>query len=266
MIASEILLTNDDGIRSPGLAAAARALSALGELTVIAPLRQQTAMGRAHAGNPDATLVESELEAEGRRPRAFACDASPAAALAHGFRVFEGYRPSLVVSGINYGENLGANITSSGTVGAAFEAAVRGIPALAVSLETDIESHYEYGSQNWDAAMHFLQLFARRVLGRGLPGDVHVLKIDVPACATAETPWRLTRLSPYPYYEARIDSPSLASRLRDARVSKRRRSRTPSDTDVWALSMDKVVSVTPLSLDLTSRAEFSAIHAWLEGE
>lgn len=266
MSASDILLTNDDGIRSPGLAAAARALSALGALRVIAPLRQQTAMGRAHTGNPGATLVESALVAEDLPLRAFACDASPAAALAHGFRVFEGYRPSLVVSGINYGENLGANITSSGTVGAAFEAAVRGIPALAVSLETDIESHYEYGRQNWDAAVHFLQFFARRVLGRGLPDDVHVLKIDVPACATADTPWRFTRLSPYAYYEARLDSPSLSSKLGDARVLKRCKGQTPSDTDVWALSMDKVVSVTPLSLDLTSRAEFSSIHAWLEGE
>lgn len=109
---SSILLTNDDGIQSPGLAAAASALHPLGELRIVAPLHQQTAMGRAHTGAPDATLLPQRFFAGGKQLQAFACDASPASAVGHGLMILQETLPDLVVSGINYGENLGTNITT----------------------------------------------------------------------------------------------------------------------------------------------------------
>lgn len=263
MTTPRILLTNDDGVRSPGLLAAAEALHPLGAVDVFAPLRQQTAMGRAQTGNRDATLQQVELAVAGQPLLAWACDASPAATVGHGLKVMPGYAPALLVSGINYGENLGASITSSGTVGAALEGACRGIPALAVSMETGIESHHAYTEQDWSAARHFLALFAGMVLERGLPGDVHVLKIDVPAGATPETPWRLTRLSPDMYYESRLATPSLASRLGDATVTKGAAPGESPETDVYAVSVDRVVSVTPLTLDFTARTAFGDIRSWL---
>ncbi|GFK93096.1 5'/3'-nucleotidase SurE [Fundidesulfovibrio magnetotacticus] len=260
-----ILLTNDDGIRSPGLEAAARALHAEGALRVAAPLHQQTSMGRAHAGSPDASLAPHPFRVLGRDLEAYACDATPASALAHALHVFPGEIPDLVVSGINYGENLGANVTSSGTVGAALEAAARGIPAIAVSLETPVDCHRRYAPLDWEAAVHFLRRFARILLADGLPADVHVLKIDVPLAATPDTPWRLTRLSPHLFYEPSIPDATPASKRGDIVIRKRRCDADHPDTDAYALAVDGVVSVTPLTLDLTARASFSSLESWLNG-
>ena len=112
--------------------------------------------------------------------------------------------PDLVVSGINYGENLGTGITASGTVGAALEAAALGIPALAVSLQTHPDDYYSYSREvNFSPARHFTTLFARILLDRRLPLDVDLLKIDIPDGATLETPWEMTRLSRHRYYALR---------------------------------------------------------------
>ena len=105
-------------------------------------------------------------------------------------------KPDLVVSGINFGENLGTGVTVSGTVGAALEAAGIGIPALAISLETLIEHHYSLSEDvDFRAAAHFTGNFARLLLNQDMPSDVDVLKIDVPIEATQETPWEITRIS-----------------------------------------------------------------------
>lgn len=261
-----ILLTNDDGIQSPGLAAAASALQSTGELRVVAPLHQQTAMGRAHTGAPDATLLPQRFFAGGKQLQAFACDASPASAVGHGLLILQEPLPDLVVSGINYGENLGTNITSSGTIGAALEAASRGIPSIAISLGTPLESHRNYSTMDWSVAEHFLSYFSNIVLRNGLPKDVHVLKIDVPGNATTSTPWRLTKQSMQRYYESSISSPSLSSRRCDAIIRKQYGPSNSPGTDVHAFKIENVVSVTPLSLDLTSRTDFSIIHTWLSDD
>ncbi len=264
MMKPRILLTNDDGIDSPGIVAAARALLPLGEVTVIAPSRQQTSMGRAYTGDPEARLTPTFFDADGATVTAYACDASPAAALRHGFLVFPEYRPSLLVSGINYGENIGVNVSGSGTVGAALDAACRGIPALAVSLETDIDTHRGYSEQNWEASVHFTRLFARLLLEKGLPPDTGILKVEVPAAATEATPWRITRLSPYPYYTVDLPRPGLEARRKDAVFGKRDCRDDPRDTDSYAIQGAQVVSVTPLTVDFTARAPLDAVRAWLD--
>jgi 5'-nucleotidase len=85
-------------------------------------------------------------------------------------------RPDLVVSGINYGENVGSGITISGTVGAAMEGASLGVPSLAVSLETSEEHHLSYSAEvDFSAAAYFTAYFARLLLERNMPADVHLL-------------------------------------------------------------------------------------------
>jgi len=256
-----ILLTNDDGIRSPGLQAAARAVLDLGELLVVAPATQQTAMGRSLTGRRDAVLEPAPFEAGGCRIRAFACEGSPASVVRHGLLVLCRDRlPDLVVSGINYGENVGGSITASGTVGAALEAAGMGILALAASLQMHPSAFLHHGEQDWKAAEHFLGLFARKALNATLPFDVDVLKLDVPENATPETAWRLTRLSRQRYFTRVLEQPSLSSRLGDGHVAvKVDHGSLESDSDVHAL-VEGVVAVTPLSLDSTSRADFRAIR------
>lgn len=264
MIRPNILVTNDDGVHSPGLHAAVHGVADLGRVEIVAPLRQQTAMGRALAADKSDAMRPVDLAIDGRGVKAWACDASPAFSVRHGLACLTDFRPDLVVSGINYGENLGSSITGSGTVGAALQAADQGIPAIAISLETGIDDIHDYGEQDWAAAAHFLRLFAGVMLGGGLPFDVSVLKIDVPSGATAETPWRLTRLSPHSFYGIDLPGASTASRLGDYRITKSVAANEPLDTDVHALAVDKVVSVTPLSLDMTSRERFSVIQSWLE--
>ena len=135
-----ILLTNDDGYNSPGLLAAAKALTAVGELLIVAPIEQQSGMGRSWPETPG-TMHKLEASLNGVTYPVYALEGSPAQAVAHGLLRIATRRPALAVSGINYGQNLGLVVTSSGTVGAAIEAAVAGIPSLAVSLETD-QAHY----------------------------------------------------------------------------------------------------------------------------
>jgi 5'-nucleotidase len=172
-------------------------------------------------------------------------------------------RPDLVISGINYGENPGTCVTASGTVGAALQAAEMGIPGLAMSQETAKAYHYEYGSEvDWRAARHYTHYFAQALLRKQLPFDVDVLKVDIPGDATPETPWRMTRLSRQPYYyEHRAEEQPPNEALVRLDYGVRIHWETlEKDSDIYAFAHDRVVSVTPLSLDLTSRTSLARLE------
>lgn len=252
------LLTNDDGIESPGLWAAVRAVRSLGKVLVVAPANQQTAAGRSFRGNRDARLEPFFMEIEGQVIESYALEASPACVVRHGIQVLcQNRLPDMVISGINYGENVGTSISASGTVGAALEAACMGIPALAISKQTHPDSFFNHGVEDWSASEHFLTHFAKKRLGQDLPLDVDLLKIDIPSDATHESPWRLTRLSRQPYIAKHLPDAGLHSRLGDGTITVHvHHESLEAGTDVHALVVDKVVSVTPLSLDATSRTDF----------
>ncbi len=261
-----ILVTNDDGIFSPGLRAAVEAVMDLGEVVVAAPRGQQTGMGRSLQFSPDAALEPTPFEVAGVRVRAYHCECSPAMAVRHGMRIlFADKKPDLVVSGINYGENLGVNIGVSGTVGAALEGASHGSPALAVSKQTDIDSHRDYSEQDWNVSAFFLNYFSRILLSGKTPFDVDALKIDVPESANEHTPWRLTRQARVAYYDAVVQNPSLTSKISDARLTINA-TQSPLDpgTDIHAFARRQEVSVTPLSLDMTSRIDFDSLKRYFE--
>jgi 5'-nucleotidase len=174
-------------------------------------------------------------------------------------------RPDLVISGINYGENLGTSVTVSGTVGAALQAAEMGIPGLAVSLETEKAYHYDHGEDvDWRAAAHFTHRFAEVVLQRQLPFDVDVLKVEVPRGATPRTAWRATRVSRQPYWLAKASG---RRELPEARPLDYETGYDPAvlepDSDIHALLVERVVSVSPLSLDLTSRVGLGTLEELL---
>lgn len=261
----QILLTNDDGIRSPGLWAAAAALSEVGYVTVAAPHNQSSGMGRSLPSTSNGIIQEGQVQVSGQQWTVFAVNGSPAQAVLHGVLDVMKHKPDLVVSGINYGENVGSGVTISGTVGAAMEAGSLGIPAMAVSLETDTKYHLSYsGEVNFSVAADFTQRFAYLLLRRKLPADVDLLKVDVPWDATPHTPWQLTRVSRQRYYEPMAsgrtswDQPGPigyreAGRLEDE----------SEDTDVYVLRKRRLVSVSPLSLDLTSRVDFQELEGFL---
>jgi len=261
-----ILVTNDDGIESPGLAAAAAAVDPLGDLLIVAPAIQQTGAGRSMPHHHDGRIFEAIVKRTDATWAAYSAHASLAQVVQHAVLELAARPISLAVSGINFGENVGVSVTISGTVGAALEAAGWGIPALAVSLQVDdprMHIHYD-ASVDFAAAIHFTRLFAERWLrGHKLP-DVDVLKIDIPASATPETEWRVTRLDRQPYY---IAVPPKRESLGDVgRVGYRMAMDRPlgdGSTDTDAV-LAGIVSVTPLSLDMTSRVDPPQLHRILE--
>jgi 5'-nucleotidase len=258
----QILLTNDDGILSPGLWAAAASLSKLGFVTVTAPREQSSGAGRSLPSSSDGIIHEQRVQVNGQEWSVFAVGGSPAQTILHGVYEVMKRKPDLVVSGINYGENVGSGITISGTVGAALEAASLGIPAMAVSLEAEPKYHLSYSADiNFLVAAGFTLEIARLLLEKKLPEDVHVLKVEVPSDATPETPWQLTRVSRQRYYEpvaperASWDLPALMMYREAALLDNE-----AEDTDVYVLRKKRLVSVSPLSLDLTSRVDFGKLE------
>ena len=183
-----ILVTNDDGIDSPGLHAAVAAVADFGDLLIMAPKSQRTSAGRGFPPIHDKAIYTTQIpRGHGSYP-AYTADVSPAQAVQLALLELAQRRIDLCVSGINYGENLGSGVTISGTVGAALEAACSSIPALAMSLETPPEFHLNNSPEvDFSVAAHFTRQFARRVLSQGLPAGVDLLKIDVPAGATPQT-------------------------------------------------------------------------------
>jgi 5'/3'-nucleotidase len=258
-----ILITNDDGIESPGLRAAVEAVIALGTVTVVAPTYQQTGTGRGVTGDKQATLVPVDFKVNGTTVQAFHGDCSPALIVRHSMRtIFHEKKPDLLISGINYGENLGINITASGTVGAAIEGASLGIPGIAISKQTDVESHHSYTAQDWSASVYFLHKFAKSLLQNTLPPDVDMLKIDVPGDASHSTKCKFTKLAKTGYYYKEIDGHSLLQRFGDGKtIIKVDREKQVPESDIHALAIDKVVSVTPLSIDFTSRVNLSELQS-----
>ena len=260
-IRPQILLTNDDGILSPGLWAAAAALSKLGFVTVTAPREQASGAGRSLPNSSDGIIQEKQVQVNGQEWSVYAVGGSPAQTILHAVYEIMQRKPDLVVSGINYGENVASGITISGTVGAAMEGASLGIPAMAVSLEADAKFHLSYSEEmSFVVAAEFTARIARLLLERKLPEDVNLLKVDVPADAKVDTPWQWTRVSRQRYYQPvppqreSLSEPGLMEYREAAELDSE-----PHDTDVYVLRKKRMVSVSPLSLDLTSRVDFAEL-------
>ncbi len=261
-----ILVTNDDGIASPGLQAAVKAVYDLGEVWVVAPKQQQSAMGRSYPFT-DGVIYEEQFSVEGQILRAFSLDSSPANVVLYALVMILPRQPDIAISGVNYGENVGSGITGSGTVGAALEAAGWGVPSMAVSLETEPRYHYSHSEEvDFEVAGLVVRRFTRWLLRHKLPEGVDLLKIDVPNDATPQTPWRLTRVSRQQYlqpirtlrpngtpggplgYEARVDYEHLEP-----------------DSDIAALVRDRVIAVSPLTFDLSACGRGDIAAQMLQG-
>jgi 5'-nucleotidase len=258
----QILLTNDDGIKSPGLWAAAEALDGLGFVTVIAPRDQASGTGRSFPSIYDGQVHEEKLMVNNKEWTVHALGGTPAMAVLYGiFDLIPG-KPDLIVSGINYGLNVGSGVTISGTVGAALEGAASGIPALAVSLETEKEHHASYSQEiDFRSAAHFTAYFAQRLLLKKMPPDVDVLKVEVPANATTQTPWQITRLSKMRFYQPTPPEEKSAAGVKGLGYEIARDfNQSPPGTDSHAVVNQQEIAVTPLSLDLTSRVDLAELN------
>jgi len=184
-----LLITNDDGVDAPGLAALHAALAPLGTVVRVAPDRDQSGSG--HALTLNHPLRIKEIAAQ-----VYAVDGTPTDCVNLGILHLLGKRPDLVVSGINPSPNLGDDITYSGTVSAAFEGTLLGVPSFAVSFDGGP------GRPDFTAPAAVAARVARRVLDTGLPPDT-LLNVNVPRVADA--PVRFTRQGRRQYAEGVVE-------------------------------------------------------------
>jgi 5'-nucleotidase len=261
----QILLVNDDGINSPGLWVAAEALSGLGYVWVAAPREQSSGMGRSMPTNSDGIITTQTITVHEKEWTIYAVGGTPAQAVQHAILEIMPTPPDLVVAGINYGTNFGTGVTISGTVGAAMEGASHGVPALAISLETEHKYHLSYSKEvDFKTSAYFTTLFARQLLAKKFPEDMQVLKVEVPTQATPETPWMMTRLSRLRFYlptAPKRDSwsePGSTGYEQETDASA-----FAPGTDVHAVIIERKVAVTPLSLDMTSRVSLGELEKQL---
>jgi 5'-nucleotidase len=264
----QILLTNDDSIKSPGLWAAAEALSTLGFVTIVAPREQASGMGRSMPSSSDGKIATTELHIGEQVWEVYAVGGTPTQTVQHAVLEIMDVKPDLVVSGINYGENLASDLTSSGTFGAALEAASLGIPALATSLQLkNVVEDYLSHSTNFDftVAAHFTRLVANFILNQPLPDDVDLMNLVVPHDATVDTPIHITRQSKKRYFipYSKRDNTTWDETGNLAGFTTVADDEIDPGTDVHAMVKEKVVSVTPLSLDMTSRVSLPDLDTQL---
>ncbi|MBE9486822.1 MAG: 5'/3'-nucleotidase SurE [Chloroflexi bacterium] len=241
-----ILVTNDDGVRSLGIRALAEALRVLGRVVTVAPDRNRSAV--AHA-----LTLEHPLRAEEIKPDVFAVDGTPTDCVNLGIHGLLQELPDLVVSGINRGSNLGDDITYSGTVCAAMEASLMGLPAFAVSLDS-----LQFTPDDLHAAAEFSRGIAVKILKNGLP-ERTFLNINVPSGGYCGA--QLTRQGRRRYGAAVTVNQDPRGRhyywIGGGEVG----FEDMPGSDCNAIS-DKMISVTPLRTDLTNDAAFAALREW----
>ena len=252
-----ILLTNDDGITSRGLFQAKQALEAHGTVSVIAPDSNRS--GSARSITIDRALHVSEVELRDGSS-GFATDGTPVDCVRFGELGLVGERPDLVVAGINYGYNLGDDVTYSGTVAAAFEGLLLGIPGIAISQGAPTASGSDFRrheSYDFGPAAEFLGRLVGRVIAHGIP-DGTLLNVNVPSQPSGVAVARLGKR----IYRDRLEL--------EADHEGRRRYRIYGDdpsyhdepgTDFRAIAEGRI-AVTPVHLDLTSARAIEALAGW----
>src|SRR5215472_7201216 len=247
-----ILVTNDDGADSPGLSALARALKRVDDVCVIAPNRNWTAAG--HTKTLDRPLRVTQITLPGTKLSAYSSDGSPSDCVALGFLGLAPERPRLVVSGINTGPNMGSDITYSGTVSAAMEGVVSGVPAIAVSLGDYLDWDFAY-------AAAFSARLALRVLREGIERDV-LLNVNVPRGRRADIHGvEVTRLGRREYRDELIRRKDPFGRDYFWIGGAPPGGLGEPGTDLHAVAAG-YVSVTPVQLDLTNHNLIEHIADW----
>jgi len=238
-----ILVSNDDGVHAAGIAALVKGLEDLGEVLVVAPAREQSAMS--HAISLDRPLRKTEV-----RKGWFAIDGTPVDCVYLGLLHIAPRPPVLVISGINHGYNLGADVFYSGTVAAAVEGAIRGVPAFAISQSVR--------EGDFAGAARFAHALAHAVIAKGLPAQT-LLNVNIPAGKLGGYRWtKLGRRIYRDQVEERVD---LRGRHYywiggpDAGWG------DVPGSDCHAVR-DGVASVTPLDLDLTSAHLLEQLPGW----
>lgn len=246
-----ILVTNDDGIESPGLTALAQALEGIDEVYIVAPDRERSAIGMA-------ITLDHPLRAAQVDDRTWAVDGTPVDCVDLAVGALLPEDPRLLVSGVNHGQNLGQDIHFSGTVAAAKKGTFLGIPSMAVSLISGPPYHYE-------TATTVAYRLARLILSKGLTRGI-LLNVNVPNCPPSMIGGFESARQDLGTYSAtaikrtdRMGKPYYWIGGERAHVDER------EDSDLNIVKR-RCVSVTPVQLDFTAHHEIEPLKQWLKDE
>jgi len=241
-----ILITNDDGIHAPGLRALVDALAGLGTLSVVAPLTEQS-------GKAQSLTLKRPIYVEQLAEREWGVEGTPTDGMILALHRLLPERPDIVVSGINFGGNMGENVYYSGTVGAAMEATINSIPAIAASVA------WKKPDVDYSGAAQLTRKLVRLALAEGLPQGV-LLNLNVPQTWTGEV--RMTR-------QSRKITRNNLEETRDAQGRAEYwlkeqfvRDDVAPETDFAAI-FNGAASLTPLVLDRTHEQSLNHLSHWL---
>ncbi len=235
-----VLLSNDDGVAAPGLAALRREIARFARVIVVAPEANQSASSHS-------LTLQRPLRVRDAGPDSYAIDGTPTDAVTWAFhKLLVKDKPDLVISGINSGANLGDDVTYSGTVAAAFEGTILGVPSIAASL---VDEH----SAEFRPAACFISRLARWVCKYGIPEGT-LLNVNLPN--NNNTPLRdyaLTRLGKRTYHDIICEKVDPRGKEYFWIAGEPEADLTETDTDLRAVA-DGLVSITPLKMDMTDYA------------
>jgi 5'-nucleotidase len=242
-----LLISNDDGIASRGLQALAAAVADLAEVWVVAPEREQSATSHSLS-------LHHPLRLRKQQERWFGVDGTPAdsvyVALNH---LMKNEKPDLVLSGINHGPNLADDVIYSGTVAAAMEGSILGIPSIAFSLVTRRVFEFEH-------AAAFARSLVQTALTQPLPARM-LLNVNIPAHGPVQG-YQVTRLGRHSYGAEVIEKADPRGRKYYWIGGTEYAHEKEAGTDVTAVHDDRLASVTPMMLDLTDHSLLATIRGW----
>lgn len=248
-----ILVTNDDGIAAPGIRALVAVMQEIGEVVVVAPDKPQSAMG--HAITINNIMYLNKISAENATVLEYSCSGTPVDCVKLAVNEILHRKPDLCVSGINHGSNSSINVIYSGTMSAAVEAGIEGIPAIGFSL-----LDYDWNA-DFDAGKNYIKQIALQVLENGLPKGV-ILNVNFPKLKENE-----------------IKGVKICRQANAIWMEKFDKRKTPQgkdyywltgefvnndkgeDTDEWALAHD-YVSLVPVQFDLTAHHAIQQLNTW----
>lgn len=246
-----ILVSNDDGFHSPGLLALRNAVADLGKVTTVAPATEQSGVG--HAVTVSNPIKISKQKLAGQYP-GYAVAGTPADCVKLAASVLLRQEPHLLISGINLGPNVGISVIYSGTVSAAAEGTILGIPSMAVSLDT-------FTNPRWSTAGHIARRLATHVLRNGLPPDT-MLNVNIPNLALRKIKgFAVTRMARSRFVEIfhRRTSPrGEVYYWLDGEIETRD---DMNGTDIQAVR-DGYVALTPICFDLTNHSVMPELKGW----
>jgi 5'-nucleotidase len=242
----EILVTNDDGIGAEGIRALAKAMETLGNVTIMAPDREQSATSHA-------LTLHRPLRIRKVSERELSVDGTPTDAVLLGVHGFLKERPALVVSGINHGPNMGNDVLYSGTVAAASEGTFLGIPSIAISLAT-------WDTADFGTAARVAQTLVAQLLRRGLPAKT-CLNVNIPAIPFDQIKGvRVTRLGKRVYRDVIVEKTDPRGKLYYW-IGGEEPTWENDDTSDFTAVERGYVSVTPLTFELTDYKELVDLEA-----